>query len=60
MPASYADAAGALIDFPITPTLVIVMAVEKAGLRFKDMAKIKINEASWVVVELLQCQTVGS
>ncbi|OAV86891.1 hypothetical protein PTTG_00075 [Puccinia triticina 1-1 BBBD Race 1] len=42
---SYAEAACAPINFPIAPTLGIPMALDKAGLEFKDMTKIKINDA---------------
>lgn len=41
----YADAATKPIDFPLAPTLAIPMALERAGLEAKDIAKWEINEA---------------
>ncbi|WAQ88978.1 hypothetical protein PtA15_10A401 [Puccinia triticina] len=55
---AYAEAACAPIDFPIAPTLAIPMALEKAGLEFKDMTKIEINEA-FPVVALASMKILG-
>lgn len=41
----YADAATYPIDFPLAPTLAIPLALERAGLEIKDIAKFEINEA---------------
>ncbi|WAQ87888.1 hypothetical protein PtA15_9A12 [Puccinia triticina] len=57
-PPAYAEAACAPIDFPIAPTLAIPMALEKAGLEFKDMTKIEINEA-FPVVALASMKILG-
>ncbi|KAI5858979.1 Thiolase, N-terminal domain-containing protein [Tricharina praecox] len=41
----YADAATKPIDFPLAPTLAIPLALSRAGLETKDIAKWEINEA---------------
>jgi len=41
----YADAATKPIDFPLAPTIAIPLALERAGLEAKDIAKWEINEA---------------
>ncbi|WAR55543.1 hypothetical protein PtB15_6B284 [Puccinia triticina] len=45
-------------QLPIAPTLGIPMALDKAGLEFKDMTKIKINEA-FPVVALASMKILG-
>ncbi len=47
---SFADAAMDPIDFPIAPAKAMPIALELAGLRVEDMAKIEINEAFAAVV----------
>ncbi|KAI5797636.1 Thiolase, N-terminal domain-containing protein [Geopyxis carbonaria] len=42
---SHADAATKPIDFPLAPTLAIPLALKRAGLEVKDIAKWEINEA---------------
>lgn len=42
---SSADAATHPIDFPLAPTLAIPLALKRAGLDIKDIARFEINEA---------------
>ena len=42
---AFSDAACAPIDFPIAPAKAIPLALKKAGLEVKDIARFEINEA---------------
>jgi len=51
---SYADAGVEPIDFPIAPTVALPIALEKANLTVKDIARFEINEAFSVVVRIAE------
>lgn len=53
-----ADAATHPIDFPLAPTLAIPLALKRAGLEIKDVARFEINEA-FAAVSLANEQVLG-
>ncbi|KAK9254584.1 Thiolase, N-terminal domain-containing protein [Lipomyces tetrasporus] len=55
---SYADAATDPIDFTIAPSLSVPLALKRAGLEIKDIAKYELNEA-FAAVALANMQIMG-
>ncbi|KAF8304960.1 thiolase [Clavulina sp. PMI_390] len=51
---SYADAAIAPIDFPLAPSVSLPLAIKKAGLEIKDIARFEINEAFSAVIRAIE------
>lgn len=51
---SYADAAIAPIDFPLAPSVSLPLAIQKAGLEIKDIARFEINEAFSAVIRAIE------
>lgn len=51
---SYADAAIAPIDFPLAPSVSLPLALKKAGLEVKDIARFEINEAFSAVIRAIE------
>lgn len=51
---AYADAAVAPIDFPLAPSISLPLALKKANLEVKDIARFEINEAFSAVIRALE------
>lgn len=51
---AYADAAVAPIDFPLAPAESLPIALKRANLEYKDIARFEINEAFSAVVRALE------